>query len=47
MIAAAGIGVAMGNGLEDLKAAADLVAPSNENDGVAVVMEGWMEEETC
>ena len=47
MIAAAGTGVAMGNGLEDLKAAADLVAPSNENDGVAVVMEGWMEEETC
>ena len=47
MIAAAGIGVAMGNALDDLKAAADLVAPSNEDDGVARVMEEWMEEEIC
>lgn len=36
MIRTAGIGVAMGNGAEEVKAAADWVAPSNEESGVAV-----------
>ena len=35
MIRTAGIGVAMGNGAEEVKAAADWIAPSNEEGGVA------------
>jgi HAD superfamily hydrolase (TIGR01484 family) len=35
MIERAGIGIAMDNGVEALKAAADEVAPSNEDEGVA------------
>ena len=35
MIRTAGIGVAMGNGADEVKAAADWVAPSNEESGVA------------
>ncbi|TXT49548.1 MAG: cof family hydrolase [Spirochaetes bacterium] len=38
MIKAAGIGVAMGNADEDLKAKADFVAPSVDDDGVAAVL---------
>lgn len=34
MIRAAGVGVAMGNGVEELKSAADLVAPAMAEDGV-------------
>ena len=34
MIRAAGVGVAMGNGVEALKSAADLVAPAMADDGV-------------
>ena len=39
LIAAAGTGVAMGNAIPDLKAAADLVTASNDDDGVALVLE--------
>ena len=39
MIRAAGLGVAMGNGVPALKAAADRVALTNEEDGVAVLLE--------
>ena len=39
MIRHAGLGVAMENGHPLLKEAADLIAPSNEEDGVAVVLE--------
>ncbi len=39
MISAAGLGVAMENGEEGLKKIADKVAPSNEDDGVARVIE--------
>ena len=35
MIRAAGIGVAMGNAQDEVKAAADWIAPSNEENGVA------------
>ncbi len=38
MIQAAGLGVAMGNAHADLKRAAGLVAPSNDEDGVAAVL---------
>jgi hypothetical protein len=38
MIQAAGLGVAMGNAHADLKRAARLVAPSNDEDGVAAVL---------
>ena len=34
-----GLGIAMGNAIERIKAAADRVAPSNEEDGVAVIIE--------
>jgi len=36
MIKYAGIGIAMGNGVEELKAVADIVTPSVEDDGVAI-----------
>ena len=39
MIRAAGLGVAMGNGVPALKAEADRVALTNEEDGVAVLLE--------
>lgn len=39
MLRAAGIAVAMGNGLEKVKKEADLVAKSNEEDGAAEVIE--------
>jgi hypothetical protein len=39
MIKAARIGVAMGNANQDLKAKADFVAPTVDDDGVAVVLE--------
>jgi len=35
MIIAAGTGIAMGNGTEEVKAAADWIAPTNDEDGVA------------
>ncbi len=38
MVAMAGIGVAMENGMDEVKAVADFVAPSNEADGVAVAI---------
>lgn len=42
MIRAAGLGVSMGNAEESLKQAADLVAPDNEHDGVAAVLETFL-----
>jgi HAD superfamily hydrolase (TIGR01484 family) len=39
MLEFAGLGVAMANGTPDAKAAADRVAPSNDDDGIAVVLE--------
>lgn len=39
MIQLAGIGVAMANGMEEVKQAADLLAESNEEDGVAKIIE--------
>lgn len=41
MIQAAGTGVAMANGAAEVRAVADLVAPSNQEDGVARVLEQW------
>ncbi|MDR1242897.1 MAG: Cof-type HAD-IIB family hydrolase [Deltaproteobacteria bacterium] len=43
MIEFAGLGVAMGNAPQSLKDAADRVAPSNDEDGVAVVIEEILE----
>ena len=42
MIQYAGIGVAMGNGAEEVKAAADWIAPSNEERGVAAGIRKFM-----
>lgn len=42
MIEAAGLGVAMGNAVEEVKAAADYVTLSNEEDGVAAVIEKFV-----
>jgi len=39
MLEYAALGVAMGNAPEELKAIADLVAPTNNDDGVALVLE--------
>ena len=44
MIAAAGTGVCMENGCPQAKAAATRIAPSNLEDGVAVVLEEYMAE---
>ena len=39
MLQFAGLGVAMGNSAEEIKKAADKVARSNDDDGVAVFLE--------
>lgn len=39
MLRAAGIGVAMGNAIDETKAAADMVTATNNEDGVAVALE--------
>jgi len=43
MIRAAGLGIAMGNALPEVKAAADRIAPSQEDDGLVRVVE-WVLE---
>ncbi len=43
MIRAAGLGVAMGNALAAVKAAADRIAPSHDDDGLATVVD-WLLE---
>jgi Cof subfamily protein (haloacid dehalogenase superfamily) len=43
MIAAAGLGVAMGNALDEVKAAADRIAPRHDDDGLVQVVEGLLE----
>ena len=43
MIAWAGLGVAMANGAELAKAAADEIAPSNDEDGAAQVIERYLD----
>jgi len=42
MVEYAGLGVAMGNAPDELKRAADFVAPTAEEDGLAVVIERFM-----
>jgi Cof subfamily protein (haloacid dehalogenase superfamily) len=41
MVKSAGVGVAMGNGADKIKAAADCVAPANDEDGVAWAVERY------
>ena len=45
MIMMAGFGVAMRNGQASVKAVADYIAPSNEEDGVAYVIENMLDHE--
>jgi hypothetical protein len=42
MIEWAGLGVAMGNAIDSVKAIADYIAPRAEEDGVAVVIEKFV-----
>ena len=42
MLQAAGLGVAMGNATEEVKAAADAVSADNNHDGVAVAIEKYV-----
>ncbi|MEG1912888.1 MAG: HAD-IIB family hydrolase, partial [Cloacibacillus sp.] len=42
MIEWAGTGIAMGNAKDEVKAAADLIAPSNEEEGAARVVEEFL-----
>jgi len=42
MLAAAGLAVAMKNGIEEIKSVADRVCASNADDGVAQVLEEWL-----
>jgi len=44
MIRQAGVGIAMGNAEEEVLKVADYVAPSNEEDGVAVVIEKLLKD---
>lgn len=44
MLQAAGIGVAMGNAAAEVKDAADLIAPANTEDGIAVVLDDLLWE---
>ncbi|MBS7528558.1 HAD family phosphatase [Fusibacter paucivorans] len=44
MIAYAGVGVAMGNAVESVKAIADRVAPTNDEDGLVVMLEALMKD---
>jgi Cof subfamily protein (haloacid dehalogenase superfamily) len=44
MIRQAGLGVAMGNALPAVKAAADRIAPGHDEDGLAMVVEWLLEE---
>lgn len=41
MLRWAGIGVAMGNAVDEVKAVADEVTATNDDDGVARVLERW------
>ena len=43
MIAGAGLGVAMGNALDEVKAAADRIAPTHDEDGLVQVVD-WLLE---
>lgn len=45
MIEAAGIGIAMGNALPEVKAAADWIAPTHDEDGLAAVV-AWLLDRT-
>lgn len=50
MIEFAGLGVAMGNATEDIKAIADFVTKSNDQDGIAHLIERFIvnpELESC
>jgi hydroxymethylpyrimidine pyrophosphatase-like HAD family hydrolase len=42
MMTMAGIGVAMGNGMEAAKKAADYITLSNDEDGVAAALEHFL-----
>ena len=42
MLKAAGTGVAMGNALSEVKAAADMVTLSNDDEGVAALIEQYI-----
>jgi len=44
LLEAAGIGVAMGNASPSVKAAADIIAPSNSEDGIAFVFSSFFRE---
>ena len=45
MLVYAGLGVAMGNAQEPVKEAADYIAPTNDEDGVAWVIEHMIMQE--
>ena len=42
MIEYAGLGVAMDNAYPKVKESADIIAPSNDDDGVAFIIEKYM-----
>lgn len=44
---AAGLGIAMANAPEHVKAKADEIAPSNDDDGVASIIEKWIFPASC
>lgn len=42
IIKAAGLGIAMNNAMDNVKSQADEIAPSNDEDGVAAIIEKWI-----
>ena len=46
MLRTAGLGVAMGNGIPEAKAAADLVTTSNNDEGIARVLSRYFDVDT-
>ena len=44
MLKAVGLGVAVGNAREECKACADLIAPPNTQDGLAIVLESFIKD---
>ncbi len=44
MLKVAGIGIAMGNAIPEVKEAADIIIDTNDNDGIALYLEGYLQQ---
>lgn len=44
MLKSSGIGVAMGNAIDEVKEAADIIIGTNDNDGIATYLESYLQQ---